>query len=1577
MSKELYFSSLRGENLIPEDGKTCDPYVIVKVGTETYTTEYVTGNHANPVWTKLDKFILPWDGKNAMPEIELIAMDHDTVFSDDFLGYARIRLHPSMIGTEIRVLLGPRSESDSKLLSKYGTLGHLFVKIDFVDKKFRTYSSPAVTPDFSIVQPSPDQRGGGFSAQRNDVQQQQQSRQPQQFTQATPNRPAAGVFASPAASHQFVPQRSVQQQPQQHYQQQNSQQLSPGYAGYRVTSIRAEDIQVEENTQLVVVTLVGDADEWRSIERPSSRGGHVEWPVMKIDIPQNPQGALPIVGFLVVSAGPDNGGARSRIVASARVQLTSEMAETDNQLVCDDGRGCIVFHLAGPPSFQPQQQQETVYQEHQQPYQTQQQLYATYETDMSRSTNHNMSQQQQPAASSSSGPLRAPADGLMVELLCANNLLPRDYELQPSDPFVIVLGMNTRGEVAQLARSTTIRSNADPVWKERLAISALNYDIVALRLYVFDEDPNQTAEFLGQYSFDLSKMPATGEGVFQLGPRADGADAADDLRILRRFKRPDFGTISVRWVLDSAIVNRQRTMIAPVASSAPALQYPSTQPTAPQRSAYPIGQQPQVRAIEATPITNVASVSQVSSVTVTVLSVTNISGRCSPYVRVICGNDVRDNFKENIPEAQTVGMNFTSEFRMPRSSNPQQARPYPARIELCDAHSSANPIGLVQFDVPADTNAKFETRTFPVIRTASRSIRGDTNTIVSPSDVIAEMTVLYKVGPFYATQAAPTDAVLSLTIVGAKGLVPPSRGVKKFTNPYVIATVYCGSTKQEYRTTTVENSRGPLWFYQLPSLDITPQDVAVLTVWDQDTYGFDEVLGQTKLSIGSLMQSPTVVDLPLEGPSDAAGRSADSHGSESFGHLSVEYTVTDRHNRASTSFVAESRILEVTVVEAKDLVDSNFMTVCAQMTIDDQSAAPQSNVTELVDKRHAKFDKTFTATVEGSQSQARFTLFDYNDSRATFLGECVLRLSQLANSNNPGTSNNSTDTAASGSSTEAFVLQLRPRQDIRFHRDDVILLNRSTRGLGTLKVTAKAYTIREYEVKRREMLKSTGKSYQFVVQVADSADITTPGQYYVDVTAAGVHKASHIEEGTHPKFRKSFDFTLYDEMEMVSLALMRRVDGAKTREELIGDVTFPVTRPVEANPMPVEQWLTLRSKSSNEPMAPKLFLRWRAFVVASVEGSAQQEISVESSGDVWRASNVGTKPHDGVAALQRELAAARREIAQLRESTAASPAALRVLAPPTPVHNPHPFSVNVFFAQNNDLGVFHGTTESTAADIVQFSVHEFHIPAAQGNILALYYRQEVLPQQEPVVKFVREHETLMLAYGSTTSSSFNNNGTLNASYPSEHETSYDRQNTSGNTSFSRNATTVTSTARPSSPPRGPHAQGNSSNYGLATSPHRAPSPAHRQNQIVVERIARMAERRETNFVSCFLVTKKTLESSDAGAIVDICAHNRINGFCRPVRNGGIEFFIQATPEGLLPALEGILALESPDLLIEEARGYIPMLEVGFRVTRSRTEGAKMFEVCSAALNGDRSRCWFYKIDVDPTLIGTRYIDERA
>lgn len=1627
MSKDMYFASLRGENLIPEDGKSCDPYVIVKVGTETFTTETISTNHINPAWTKLEKFILPWDGRNAMPEIELIAMDHDTVFSDDFLGYARIRLHPSMIGTEIRVLLGPRNENESKLLTKFGTLGHLFVRIEFVDTKVQRIT-PANTPDFSMVQPAAQQHGG--------------------VAQITPVRPGAAptTFMSPNTNNKVAPQAGqawARPPPQQ------VQPLSPGGHGYRITEVRAEGLQIEANVALVAVTVIGDTDEWRTCDMLPSANGCVEWSSMTVDVPavqavdpvtRETVDTLPIAGFVIVTAAPAESG-KFRVVASVRVQLTPQMAGVDNQLTCDDNRSCIVFHMAAPVALRPQVQ----FTQQQQQFVQQQQHGTPYASSLD---NRQQQQHQQPAfpavapAQQQQQALRPPPDGLVLEIISAHNLIPRDYEMQASDPFAIVLGMNARGDLVQLARTRTIQSCADPVWQQQLMLHTISPDIIALRVYVFDEDPNQTAEFLGQFSFDLSQMPHVGEGIFPLVSRVDGADSSDDARILKRFKRPDFGTIALRWALDSALVNRQRGMLPSAVQQQQQMQAslgPQMQSTVPVRTTA-LFDQPPVRAIESAPITNIASLSQVSTLTLTVLSVTNITSRCSPYVRVICGTEVRDNFRENIQEAQTVGMNFTSEFRMPRvNGGLQNGRAYPTRIELCDTHSAVNPVGVVLFDVPADTNTKFETRTFPVIRAAA-AMQGS---LPGPSDVIAEMTVLFKVGPFYATQAAPTDAVLTLTIVGAKALTQSVRNVKKFTNPYVIATVHSGATKQEYRTTTVENSRAPLWYFQLPTLDITPQDVAVLTVWDQDPYGFDEILGQTRLSIGSLMQNPTVVDLPLEGPPDAASRAASNFSSESFGHLTVEYTVTDRQGRSSASYVAESRIMEITVVEAKDLVESNYVTACVQMTVDDQSAAPQTNMTALTDKNHGRFDRLFTASVEGAQSQMRFTAFDYNDSRGTFLGECVLRLSQLGQSASAGFSaaggsGGAAATAGGGSTAaETFVLPLRPRKDIRFHRDDVVLLNRSTRGLGTLKVMAKAYTIREYEIKRREVLKASGRSYNFVVQVADTADITVPGQYYIDVVAGGVHKASHVEDGVHPKFRKSFDFTLYDDMEMVSLALMRRVDGVKTREELVGDVTFPVMRPDGPHAQPVEQWLTLRAKSLNDTMAAKLFLRWRAFTAATAAppagdaqaardgsfllaahggGGGSKAASIAGGAideDVWRASNAGSAPHDNVAALQRELAAARREIAQLRDF--ASPAPLRVGMPLIPSAGPAirpdplPFSVNVFYAQNNGVAVYHGTTDATAQDVIGFCVREFRIAPAAAADLAVFYRQEPLPAQQPLTSYVREHETLMLAAGgggSTSSSNAHNTSgyggdPMRTFRPQEQHQFYqptdDREPTRGPQDYfaaSQPPPAPLGAAgyRGPSPLRGPQAAANAaygqassangSNFGLTTSPHRGPgTPAatavQRQNELVIGRVARMAERRESNFVSCFLVTKKTLESSDAGAIVDVCAQSRINGFCRPVRNGGIEFFIQATPEALAPVLQAIQDLGSADLLMEEARGYIPMLEVGFRVTRSRTEGAKMFEMCSAALNGDRSRCWFYKVDADPTIIGSRYIDERA
>jgi hypothetical protein len=103
----------------------------------------------------------------------------------------------------------------------------------------------------------------------------------------------------------------------------------------------------------------------------------------------------------------------------------------------------------------------------------------------------------------------------------------------------------------------------------------------------------------------------------------------------------------------------------------------------------------------------------------------------------------------------------------------------------------------------------------------------------------------------------------------------------------------------------------------------------------------------------------------------------------------------------------------------------------------------------------------------------------------------------------------------------------------------------------------------------------------------------------------------------------------------------------------------------------------------------------------------------------------------------------------------------------------------------------------------------------------------------------------------------------------------------------------------------------------------------------------------------------------------------VSGFCHPTEERKSEIFIQGPPDQLVPVLRDVIALGIRDLIIEEARGFIPMIQPGFRVVRSVVGLEKMFSVCSAPVDGHYDQCWFYNAQYDPALVAVRYIDARA
>ena len=74
---------IRGENLAPEDGSTCDPYLNITIhhlsGTQKLRTETVKENNQSPEWREIKDFQFAWDGQSQLPIVEFVVMDHDSL----------------------------------------------------------------------------------------------------------------------------------------------------------------------------------------------------------------------------------------------------------------------------------------------------------------------------------------------------------------------------------------------------------------------------------------------------------------------------------------------------------------------------------------------------------------------------------------------------------------------------------------------------------------------------------------------------------------------------------------------------------------------------------------------------------------------------------------------------------------------------------------------------------------------------------------------------------------------------------------------------------------------------------------------------------------------------------------------------------------------------------------------------------------------------------------------------------------------------------------------------------------------------------------------------------------------------------------------------------------------------------------------------------------------------------------------------------------------------------------------------------------------------------------------------------
>ena len=190
----------------------------------------------------------------------------------------------------------------------------------------------------------------------------------------------------------------------------------------------------------------------------------------------------------------------------------------------------------------------------------------------------------------------------------------------------------------------------------------------------------------------------------------------------------------------------------------------------------------------------------------------------------------------------------------------------------------------------------------------------------------------------------------------------------------------------------------------------------------------DELLGGTRFSVGSLLQSPGA-DFHLKEDIDH------SSGAEGIGSISLQWSVTQAPAAPGNGSVDPSsvtpHIVEIAVIDASDLAISRFDTATVQVSLDERASLSRSqSFTKVVPKLRAHWNETFQISTVGNDTTLRFTVWDaMTDYRgAPFLGACVLRTASL--------------TQASQHS-EVLTLALRPRQDPRYAKDDLIMLNQS------------------------------------------------------------------------------------------------------------------------------------------------------------------------------------------------------------------------------------------------------------------------------------------------------------------------------------------------------------------------------------------------------------------------------------------------------------------------------------------------------------------------------------------------------
>ncbi|CUG69934.1 Hypothetical protein, putative [Bodo saltans] len=1733
--RNVYISALRGENLIPQDGKTCDPYIEIRIGDHSAKTEKQTQNHIDPKFTELSGFFFPWDGVSAMPAVEFFGWDYDYIGFDDFIGYARVPLHKSMLnsGSEIKVRLGIRDDGDKKLLNQYGTLGNLYFCL--------TDSPPAIggtkvsPPGDALRNPqpralSPTTAGG------------------HQMYPTNPNNPHSVMnhqrlsTLEPGQKDIFVSNRI----------QRNSAVLGGGGGGsmapdFAISSITLEGIPIKDGTPVFVVMHFLEDEEWRTNPVPAQRG-FAQWMNLQFDVTKAFGQSL--LRFSVVRR--DEHG-QLRTVVSGNSSPHPNTVGHETKILCV------------PPDQTFKQQTES--------------SWGTITYFISNRQQLLRQQQPTPLTTSQAHPkhidlfaVPPPPGGMYLRIIGATDLLPLDYNEDP-DPFVVAHWDNGSSKgVQEVFRTQTLKSVKDPVWDEVQEVRNISRSAQKIVFTVFDQDPHGL-DFAGTCEFDFLLCDPVGSFTFALYSRRDDPEVGvQDDATLRHFGREDFGTLTIEWNIDPAVQDRHQRALEEREYNNRALQHqrdgeevyrspldphhkqPQThhtvatppphylqpqqqhqqQPVAnnnynnpntanarlkahqpgalsgdfiaqpqqqqqqqyqqqqqqyaqhqqPQHQAnpsagpYPIqyahdqhaqqnrqqavvllppstaqqqqqqptsGYAPQVRPngelvgrrfgerpivptsraasppppngppqrqqqqqqgqlVRARQPAPPVSTGHGGVLVLTVLSIANINTRdgIAPYVRITYEDESKDNCAPDLAVVSEAVWNFKTEFYVadvsggPQQLPPQQQQRKFVTLELCDGRNHSV-YGAATIEVARQAH---RSRNIVLPLFAPSGLSRPT-TGASPPQIqqrgqqqqpqqfqVAELSCMIALNPVTLPRDIPINAsaMLELTVVGAKSLNNSNKPNHHLhTNPYAIVIVQSRELgKIEYRSDVVQNSKHPKWFFSIPKRPVAPSDSVIVSIWDKDQDNFDDFLGQARFSVGTLVQSAATIELPLEGRPDARGgmmagsaTSRDASGlygpiggaggqpqhqthstssavttakEGAYGSVTIEWAVTQQptHN-ANDADSSAPHVVEVAVIEASHLARSQHNIAVVQLSVDERGSFSdqQQPFTRPVSKQSPRWDQTFVVQTIGTNTDIRFTVWDEVGRSGTFLGECVLATSSLKRAKER---------------SETYTLQLRPRQDARYSRDDLALLNSSLNGLGSLIVEARIFSMQEYERRQREALRKQGKKYQLILQVAGTADIGPHGSYFVTIAAGGEERTSQVEVGTNVHFRNNFNFELHNPTEMVVLSLYSRSNIG--RDMLVGDVAFPVKPPSAYETKPDEAWLTLRQSAGSAPQImqqqqrsparsgpygypsaqqqtalvgannninnglgqpPRVFIRWRTFPdTTPAQGHG-------GDGLVALASPDGPMPTT-VSELQQELRKAREDMLNMSSSHRGGAGhevspyhqqqQMRAHTPTNRQHSSRPFHVSVYISMNSQLMTVVGTEDSTARDVLQYCIAQLNTfdhaallsaGGALSNQFSLSFRGQTFDSNDILSKYVSEKDVVLLG-------PFNGNQNQNSVQQQQRSPNvreltqqyhYQQQQ-----SIQRDTYTAPTTISNHNNTSYQQQQLQSLNNSRDVQQHHSTAPSSGQIEYINTRVLHRLQAGESSTLqtaTIFLTTKESIQSSNVSWLVALCTQHRVAGFCHSdidEDDGGrirTQFLIQSDPRAIVGLLSDVFA----------------------------------------------------------------------